>query len=704
VSRVPDIEFAIHPRDSFGYPIVVRYLPADSEEIHYCAATIPWEGFAPPKSDDKQASGVHLGEILFSENVRDAYVKARTDAENLQSSLRFRLLIGAPDLYNICWETLRAPGCESPLARDEHIMFSRFLSSSWWRHVKIRSKATLRALVLIANPEELSTQEAFKLIDVESQLDCAKRCIGSHFEIKELVNREATAKNLINYLREDFDLLYLVCHGSVAEDDTRLLLDDGTGHIDWVAGHKISDAITGMVNTPPRLALLAPCHSGGTGVWQRNAVRTLGPQLAKAGIPAVVGMQGNVAQETISKFFPALFDALQDTGEIDRAVTVARRTLSEDDWWMPVLYMRFKSGRVWYEAEFDKTDFIAWPEIVRMGVSGCCMPILGPDLPERLLGSRRDIASRWAQSLHFPLEAHRQEDLAQVAQYVGSLVERKHIPKKLFEHFRARLLDRFEKELPDDLLRQVSGAAIRGTDVAEEARIVDELIRAVGKLYRNKNPRDPYRLLAQLEFPVYVTTEPTSLLEDAISEEGNAAYTEICRWNSRIQSPSVTKQNPDYSPTPERPLVYHLFGHLRDVASLVLTEDDYFDFLIGKTEADIIDSNEKNSMSQLIYKVLNNCSVLYIGFELGGRDFRVMSRVLKQISRGEAYGGVAAQIDPEEDRTLDPDRARRYMERIFLKSEKFDIYWGTPQDFVGRLFDDVKDATKAIEEHGEWKP
>ena len=38
-----------------------------------------------------------------------------------------------------------------------------------------------------------------------------------------------------------------------------------------------------------------------------------------------------------------------------------------------------------------------------------------------------------------------------------------------------------------------------------------------------------------------------------------------------------------YRPAPERPLVYHLFGHLREKEPdlVVLTEDNYFDYLIG---------------------------------------------------------------------------------------------------------------------------
>jgi hypothetical protein len=42
------------------------------------------------------------------------------------------------------------------------------------------------------------------------------------------------------------------------------------------------------------------------------------------------------------------------------------------------------------------------------------------------------------------------------------------------------------------------------------------------------------------------------------------------------------------------------------------------------------------------------------------------------------------QIDPEEGRTLEPDRARRYLERYF-GDNRIDIYWGRTDDFVRAL-------------------
>jgi len=42
------------------------------------------------------------------------------------------------------------------------------------------------------------------------------------------------------------------------------------------------------------------------------------------------------------------------------------------------------------------------------------------------------------------------------------------------------------------------------------------------------------------------------------------------------------------------------------------------------------------------------------------------------------------QIDPEQDRLVDPDRARRYLERYFYDT-KISIFWGRAEDFLKEL-------------------
>ena len=65
-------------------------------------------------------------------------------------------------------------------------------------------------------------------------------------------------------------------------------------------------------------------------------------------------MQGNVTMKTAAAFMPVFFQELRRDGQVDRAASVARGAVRDrPDWWMPVLFMRLKSGRIGYKPGFS---------------------------------------------------------------------------------------------------------------------------------------------------------------------------------------------------------------------------------------------------------------------------------------------------------------------------------------------------------------
>src|SRR5262249_3612109 len=63
-----------------------------------------------------------------------------------------------------------------------------------------------------------------------------------------------------------------------------------------------------------------------------------------------LAMQGKVSMQTVTTAMPVFFSELLGHGQVDRALAVARREVRERrDSWMPALFMRLKSGRIWYE-------------------------------------------------------------------------------------------------------------------------------------------------------------------------------------------------------------------------------------------------------------------------------------------------------------------------------------------------------------------
>ena len=68
-------------------------------------------------------------------------------------------------------------------------------------------------------------------------------------------------------------------------------------------------------------------------------------------------------------------------------------------------------------------------------------------------------------------------------------------------------------------------------------------------------------------------------------------------------------------------------------------------------------------------------------------NFRVLFRSMMSQEGGgrrRGYTHVAVQIDPEESRILEPERARRYLEQYFGDAS-ISIYWGGAHDFVKEL-------------------
>jgi hypothetical protein len=238
---------------------------------------------------------------------------------------------------------------------------------------------------------------------------------------------------------------------------------------------------------------------------------------------------------------------------------------------------------------------------------------------------------------------------------------------ELRRHLRAELLRRYGADLPPAL----------------QQAPLEQLLDAVSTQRQEHQPVEPHKVLAQLPFSIYINTNSDSLLTHALEQSGKHPEVEICRWNADLaQQPSVTERDPDYRPDAAlRPLVYHLFGRLEEEDSVVLTEDNYFDYLIGVT-------SNKDLIPVVVRRALADTALLFIGFQMDDWNFRVLFRSLMSQEgrqRRTRYTHVAVQIDPEEGRIISPARARRYLESYFEEVD-MSIYWGSAEDFIKDLW------------------
>ena len=106
--------------------------------------------------------------------------------------------------------------------------------------------------------------------------------------------------------------------------------------------------------------------------------------------------------------------------------------------------------------------------------------------------------------------------------------------------------------------------------------------------------------------------------------------------------------------------------------SLVLTEDDYLDFLVNI-------SSDQALLPLRIQRALTGASLLFIGYRLADWSFRVLYRGL--ISSMEASLrriSVAVQLPPEDQDVQ--NYLAEYFGNINVK-----VYWGTARDFSAEL-------------------
>ncbi len=650
--------------------------------------------------------GKALARQLFADpEVAMRFMQVETAAQAAGGFLRVLVCIdpSAQELQALRWELLRHPRSGAALGTSETVLLSRFMISRDWRPVKLRARTELTALIAVSAPATPKL-ERMELSPVDFAGEVGRiRVALAGLAVRTLggPGSPCTLNRLLDELRGGVDILYLVCHGLFQRQTgvSALVLQDDAGEARLVPGEELAARI-GELQKGPRLVVLASCQSAGDGrqlaAGERTTVQaTLAARLADAGVPGVLAMQGFITMQTVATMMPTFFRELQRDGQIDRALAVARGTVRErDDAWMPALYSRLTSGRLWYTQGFHGDGGKdVWRRLLAPVARGKVVPIIGPRLLEAAHGSSHETAMRLAGAHHYPMAAHEWDDLPRVTEYMG------------VKESRFNVVQAYQDQLLHDLIEQHRGwLPPAEIPPANKKPKLGKLLGLVSAHLR-QHATEPHRILAELGAAVYVTTNFDPLLEWALEAHGRAPQMVRTPWRYK-RKPLAAAELAVKVPTTRAPLVYHVFGAFGPQADdgLVLTENDYFDYLLNASAARLIPSEVESAL-------VDN-SLLFLGFRLTDWHFRVLFRLLMSLPGREKlrdYCHVAVQLDPDMQTMADVEGAKLYLAEYLGKEANIHIFWGSSEEFLCALREElaaagdlVADETPAEDEDDEW--
>ncbi len=299
--------------------------------------------------------------------------------------------------------------------------------------------------------------------------------------------------------------------------------------------------------------------------------------------------------------------------------------------------------------------------------SGKVVPLIGNLVGnDLLLGGHAALVEAYAQYINYPLPD--KLDLARMTQFLSvtdeSTSDVRAVKEDYINFIKNRLFDLAEADgVSPDILAELE-------EEFDDIRFA-EFSERLGYPKFN-NGAGPLLTLADFPIPIYLTTSYHDFIEVALRRVGKKPHSEICRWHKGLEGiPSMWPE--EYQPTPQEPLVYHLHGLDIHPGSLVLTEDDYMEFLVAISQnvgrgADPIPRRVRQAMA--------DSSLMMLGYDLRSWDFRVLfwglikPRPLQQTS-------VSIQLVPSEVE-------REYLQK-YMSDFEFKVYWGTIDQYVEEL-------------------
>lgn len=312
-----------------------------------------------------------IGQMLYRATFQDRIERILTNTRarlDHDQGLRVILRFQDPDLAELPWELLNDPdGSTQFMGLSARTPILRCLATLQSESVPQINKV-IRILFISAEPSD------YPKLDLKNEIThiqgTLEPLIRDHLITMDYLPN-ATKSTLRGSLVQKYDVFHFMGHGSF--DRVKggiLLLEDDLGK-----GELIDTAELAILlgDNELQLVILNACQtatlSGLGSVWSMSS------QLARIGIPAVIGMREKISDGSALTFTTVLYETLATSLPVEIAVTEARkalmlkRGLTAPDWSCPVLFTRLfaeNQGIVFNPgAVAARQPFVQWNIAVR---------------------------------------------------------------------------------------------------------------------------------------------------------------------------------------------------------------------------------------------------------------------------------------------------------------------------------------------------
>lgn len=297
-------------------------------------------GVSSPITDEQMQA---LGYALWSgtlglSDVKDLWYGS-VNSLGEGTGLRLRLMIEGDELAALPWELLYDEALQRFIAVHPHTCLVRFLKLPIPAAVEKRD-FPLRVLYTGCSPSDLPPLNVVgECVAIQTTLDEYK---GEGRFILEDMHGGTRFEDLDAELNQQTDIWHFAGHGTL---DALAFADQQSRSV-LISAQRLGQQLVGF---GVRLAVINACHAGSGG----GTAASIAGALLRAGIPAVVAMQGEIPDSASLVFTNGLYSAIADGEAVDDAVISTRRQLhaqTEDggrNWWLPALFMRTPDGFLW---------------------------------------------------------------------------------------------------------------------------------------------------------------------------------------------------------------------------------------------------------------------------------------------------------------------------------------------------------------------